>query len=227
MVSGNLSAAINVFVAAIKKNPNDVKARRYLAHCLAVSGDPHNAVKQFRAMASLEAISSANDIATFADVCSQVGDSEDMVRLHEKLLRLDPSNHKYRLGMARAYAAVGNRQQLQTICSTGIRLAGSDAEAAQFSDLLNSRQSISTNLVFATIPALLTTTVVSSGSVASGAVTPVAMLQKQTPVSGQKLISTNNSKNAWEGFKGLQKTLGTSMDQVESRNQQKREAGKF
>jgi len=216
MIKGDLAGAISNFVAAVKKEPNNFEARRYLAHSLARAGQPEEAVRQFGVLSSLSQLDS-HDALALAGALEQAGKLMASASVYEKLLRANPNNVEIRLDLARVYAALGETGKLQVICSAGIRLAHSDEQIAQFNQYLHPAQTSTTTdhtqTAAATGPITGTQAATPQAAISTQAPPTQATTSSQSTITigeqrqtvNQKPVGNNQSINAWEGFKGIQK----------------------
>ena len=123
---GDYPKAIRVLLAALRSNPNDVAARRYLAHALVRSGSNSMAVEQFGVVEQLQPLE-ATDQAALGDAQRSLGNLKAAVAAYTKAVESDPQLEVGWAGLARTYAAAGQHQQAVALLKHGMTKASSKA----------------------------------------------------------------------------------------------------
>ena len=138
LTCGKLEGAIKDFMLAVRKNPNNVEARRYLANALAMKGQTSDAIKQFEVVSSLSALS-VRDSLTLTTAYEVSGNKQAAAVLFQRLTRGNPTDELLRLELAKIYTATGDVHLLRLACAEGMRLAKTQDQIAQFNQLLQAQ----------------------------------------------------------------------------------------
>jgi Flp pilus assembly protein TadD len=126
---GNNERATALLAKAVRLNPNDANARRYLAHALMANGDTDNAIAMLKAIVSINPDNTADSIA-LGEQLVKSGRVEDAIDTYSKTLTADKHNIKARCALARAYMSAGFKQKAKDVCEDGIKDSASPAETA-------------------------------------------------------------------------------------------------
>jgi Flp pilus assembly protein TadD len=136
MTHGDLDGAINALGAAVKKEPNNTDARRYLAHAFAKVGDFDNANAQFKALTSIQGLT-ADDSLIYADSLEKFGDCEQAVQVLNHGLSANQDNSPMRVRLAQIYYRLGQQRQGDQVSEAGLSRAKSFEDRQKFLDLIN------------------------------------------------------------------------------------------
>ncbi|MDR3612726.1 MAG: tetratricopeptide repeat protein [Candidatus Obscuribacterales bacterium] len=126
---GNNERATALLAKAVRLNPNDANARRYLAHALMANGDTDNAIAMLKAIVAINPDNTADSIA-LGEQLVKSGRVEDAIDTYSKTLTADKHNIKARCALARAYMSAGFKQKAKDVCEDGIKDSASPAETA-------------------------------------------------------------------------------------------------
>jgi tetratricopeptide (TPR) repeat protein len=127
MRSGNNERAMLYLERAVRLNPNDASARRYLAHTFLASGDVENAIAQFQMVDKLGQ-PNADDIKALADALAQTSRTEDAITAYNRCLQLRPNDVPTRCTLARLYASSGFLNKAKEICLEGLKNSSDSAD---------------------------------------------------------------------------------------------------
>ena len=122
--SGDLDEAVRMFATAVKKSPDDVTARRYLAYVLLDRKNYAEAATQFRVL-KLAGTLPAEDNMKFAGALLNSGQGRQAATILESRLAAVPEDTNTRVQLARYYLSVGAKPRAQELCLEGIRLSTS------------------------------------------------------------------------------------------------------
>lgn len=132
MVNGDTQGAIDKFAAAIKANPNNAAARRYLAAILKESGDHAAAAKQYDALQALGALNDPVEQLTYAKQLVAANRQRDAVMVYIKRLRATPDDSDVRHELASLYSDLGAIDKAKMVCDEGMKLAKSKEEYDEY-----------------------------------------------------------------------------------------------
>jgi tetratricopeptide (TPR) repeat protein len=137
--SGHTETAAEMLQEAVRKNPSDVTARRYLCHAL-VREDPRSSVIQFdilRAAISLP----PDDERSYRHALSlaATGSLVESAAIDKALKTVaeEPGNMQACYKLSTLYAAAGILSKAAHYCQTGMATAKNPAETKKFQDLYN------------------------------------------------------------------------------------------
>jgi len=136
MTQGDLDGAIDALGAAVKKEPNNTDARRYLAHAFAKTGDFDSANSQFKALTSMQCLSE-DDALIYADSLEKYGDCAQAVQVLNHCLSANENSSPMRVKLAQIYYRLGQQKDGDKIAETGLSRAKSFEDRQKFLDLIN------------------------------------------------------------------------------------------
>ncbi|HEY9718523.1 MAG TPA: tetratricopeptide repeat protein [Trichormus sp.] len=137
MVNGDAAGAINQFTLAVRKNPNNVEARRYLAHALASVGRTADVIAQLQLISSRL---TPSDGVMLTAAYEQTGNKRGAAMLFQRLTRANPSLSLMRLDLAKIYAASGDTVLLKAACEQGMHMALTEHQRDEFNQLWQQAQ---------------------------------------------------------------------------------------
>lgn len=138
--SGHTGNAITLLASAVKADPNDKLARRYLAYAFQQKGDHANAVSQFGSLATLENLSS-EDRLSYAKSLEAAKKLEPAAELYSQVLEAEPSNSAARVGLIHLYLKIGFPQRAAQLAQDGMSLSASSPQlVSTYSGLLKQAQ---------------------------------------------------------------------------------------
>jgi thioredoxin-like negative regulator of GroEL len=140
MMSSNEEGAIKEFTTAVRRNPNNVEARRYLAHALASIGRTADVISQLELISSQL---SPSDGVMLSAAYEQTGRRRAAGVLFQRLTRANPTLSLMRLDLAKVYAASGDMVLLKAACEQGMRMELTEHQRQEFNQLWQQLQSSS------------------------------------------------------------------------------------
>jgi Flp pilus assembly protein TadD len=134
---GNMPAAIELFTRAAKKSPNNALARRYLAYALLQNGQAAEAASQFKALATLGALT-GEDEERYMDALNKSGDQQGAIAMVTKKVSEQPDDAQMRIKLARLYSDAGQNERARQVVAEGLKLTPKTPEDYQaLKDLYN------------------------------------------------------------------------------------------
>jgi tetratricopeptide (TPR) repeat protein len=134
---GNMPAAIELFTRAAKKSPNNALARRYLAYALLQNGQAAEASSQFKALATLGALT-GEDEERYMDALNKSGDQQGAIAMVSKKVSDQPDDAQMRIKLARLYSDAGQNERARQVVAEGLKLTPKTPEDYQaLKDLYN------------------------------------------------------------------------------------------
>ncbi len=138
---GDTQTAVPTLEQAVKVNPRDVRARRYLAFAYKAADQLGEAASQFDALYPLGALS-AQDTAIYIDMLSSSGQQEKANKVLEEAIAKSPGSQALYLQLANSQATAGEIPKAIQTCIKGIAINPRTAIAQQLNEL---RKSLMTN----------------------------------------------------------------------------------
>lgn len=135
MEQGDLDGAIECLVQAVKKQPNNGNARRYLAHAFGRCGEFGSALAQFKVLASIDRLTD-EDAVLYGEALEQSGDNAQAVAILTRSLATSPDNVPLRVKLAEAYYHEGNVHQGDDIAQAGLMRAVTSNDRQQLLDVM-------------------------------------------------------------------------------------------
>jgi len=129
LTNGEIQYAIQMFAEAIKKQPNNVEARRYMAHALVESGSAATAISQFEALVSLDALTPA-DALIYSKALSNTRNTERAVDVLTNYLTRSPKNISLRAELTRLYLSIGFGTKAESAYREGLTYVRTAADKA-------------------------------------------------------------------------------------------------
>lgn len=120
------SAALTSFNQAVRDNPSDLQARRYLAVALTRSGKPEAAVNQMEMIIRIDP-GHAQDLIALADAYFLLGKTKQAVIYYQRTLQLEPKMDIAYVGLAQAYLSLNENSKANLACTNGLN-ASTDAK---------------------------------------------------------------------------------------------------
>jgi|GEM_PF-3753623 len=111
--------AVKTFTQVLQAEPNNMTARRYLAHALTQSGQYQQATVQFQYLAkymSLQAV----DLSQWATAYLQLGNNQQALNCYNQALKLDPQFGPAVVGLIKTHLAMSDKNQARALCETAI-----------------------------------------------------------------------------------------------------------
>lgn len=127
--NGDCDRAINLLEAAVHRDPNNVSARRYLSHAVAMSGDYAVCIIQLHELARLDP-DNTDDLRFLADTYIKAEKRGEAINTYNRYLQIKPEDCGVRCSLAMVYAANGSLDKAKEICLDGIQRATSASNAA-------------------------------------------------------------------------------------------------
>lgn len=122
LTNGEVEYAMQMFAEAIKREPNNVDARRYMAHAMCDSGSSQAAVSQFEALVSLGSLTS-RDALGYAKALTNTGNTERAVDILAHFLQKNAADMPVRVDLIRLYRSIGFGAKAEGVYREGLSLA--------------------------------------------------------------------------------------------------------
>lgn len=133
--AGQGEQAVIALTASVRGNPNDLNARRYLAHALIATNDLEGAIGQFESLVKMSSMSNQDRVA-FAKVLHKAKHFEDAATLYTQLLGANPSSDDARIGLAEAYLEGGFAQKAKLVAQEGLAKSTSPSMIQRYEELI-------------------------------------------------------------------------------------------
>lgn len=127
--------AAKTFTQVLQANPNNMIARRYLAHALVQCGQFREAIAQFQQIAKYVPLQ-AVDMSQLATAYLQLGNHQSALNFYNQSLKLDPKFGPALIGLIRTHLAMSDKMQARAICETALRQASDTSTKEQIQRLL-------------------------------------------------------------------------------------------
>jgi tetratricopeptide (TPR) repeat protein len=142
MMHGQTDAAVPVLIALIRREPNNIQARRYLAWCLSDLQSARAAIDQFKALEKLGCLN-AVDLEKYAFSLEQI-DTPLAPEMYMRAIRANPRNGDLLEGLCRVYRDLKEYNKCVATARQGLRVASNDSQTKTFQDMITySQQKIS------------------------------------------------------------------------------------
>ena len=135
MKTGKMAHAIKLLKAAVKVNPNDVRARKYLASSLYAIGDWPEASAQFAYAGAQEQLA-PEERFMYGKSLSSAGKQEQAITVLQALVNEQPTYGQARIALIKVFETAGFRDHAREQCQIGIQQARSQAELAEYKALM-------------------------------------------------------------------------------------------
>lgn len=122
LMNGRSAEAIQYLEASVRSNPNNGKARRFLAYAFLQSGRAVKAVEQFAAQEALEPLKRTDKLA-YASALTKVGDHEDSLRIYSELISDNARDDFARVAAIKLLMKDGEKEQARSLASTGMQVS--------------------------------------------------------------------------------------------------------
>ena len=145
---GNYSLAISTLTQAVRSNPSDLNARRYLCAALLRNGMAKAASQQMEVLVKF-APGNASDLGLLADCYMQCGETQLALERYKQAYTADSSNWNVKHGLAKALVATGDKKAARIVIVDILRTnpdARMRSECMQMLEALKDR-SIADNVV--------------------------------------------------------------------------------
>jgi tetratricopeptide (TPR) repeat protein len=130
--------AVSILTLAVRKDPNDPLARKYLIHALLQSNNPDGAYEQMKALETLGQASDKERLTLGSALLSKR--PQAAVGLFGKSLAADNRNSEARFGLIRAYILSGDRSRAIHLADEGLKLTESESEKRLYRQLMDTAQ---------------------------------------------------------------------------------------
>lgn len=132
---GSYHLAISTLRSAIRSNPNDLAARRYLCKALMQIGLASQAVAHMQVVVK-NCPEGAAEWACLADAQRLCGENEAARLSYEKALSREKSNPDALLGLSKVMVSLGEIDQARNLCLSGMATCLNQEEKALFKQQL-------------------------------------------------------------------------------------------
>lgn len=139
--NGEVEYATQMFSQAVKNEPNNPNARRYLAHALLQSGSASGAVSQFDALVDLDALT-ARDAMAYSKALISAGGSERAADVLAQCVQSRPRDTQLRAALVRVYASLGLAAKAKMAYTDGMRFARTAADKGELESALQGATSV-------------------------------------------------------------------------------------
>jgi tetratricopeptide (TPR) repeat protein len=139
MAHDQLSQAVLVLADLIKKEPNNLLARRYLAWSCSDLHSPKAAVEQFKIIDRFGTLNPI-DLAKYA-LCLEEIDTDNAPTMFLRAIKADPRNVELREGLCRVYRDLKQYDKCQQAAQEGLAVARDDEQVKTFLDMIKYVQS--------------------------------------------------------------------------------------
>lgn len=132
---GSYHSAILTLRSAVRANPNDMAARRYLCKALMQIGFASQAVAHMQLVVR-HCPGGAAEWACLAEAQRLCGENEAARFSYEKALFLDKSNKEALLGLSKVMVSQGEIDQAKRLCLSGLAVCSGQEDKALFKQQL-------------------------------------------------------------------------------------------
>lgn len=149
MNRGNYNFAVDCFSKAIRQNPSDIDARRYLSASLLKMGMAKAASTQLELIIKY-APGTLNDRCMLADAYLNCGEAAQSVEQYKTALKSEPSSTLARVGLAKALMATGDWAAARSIAIDTIHMSADPrvrSSCAQILSLIKERSIVQVSTV--------------------------------------------------------------------------------
>lgn len=111
--------AVKTFTQVLQAQPNNIMARRYLAHALTQNGQYQQATVQFQHLIkymSLQAV----DFSQLATAYLRLGNHQQALNCYNQALKLEPQFGPAIVGLIKTHLAMSDKIQARALCETAI-----------------------------------------------------------------------------------------------------------
>lgn len=122
LMSGRSADAASYLLAAVRSNPNNVKARRFLAYAFLQSGRAKLAVEQFTAQESLESLRRTDKLA-FASALAKSGANEEAISIYSNLITDNAKDDFARVAAIKILLKDGAREEARAMAVDGMQVS--------------------------------------------------------------------------------------------------------
>lgn len=135
MQEGKFSNAARLLKAGLRGNPNDLRARRYLASCFFHQGNYAEAASQFAYVESAQNLS-AEEKYYFGKSLAKSNKLEKAIDVLQDLISSEPDNCKARVELIKAYLLAGFPDHARQECEEGMKQSRNQIEYAEIKSLM-------------------------------------------------------------------------------------------
>lgn len=135
LAHGSPGNAVKTFIQALQAEPNNITARRYLAHALTQCGQYQQAIVQFQQVAKFSPLQ-AVDYSQLATAYLQLGNHQQALNCYNQALKLDPKFGPALVGLIRTHLAMSDKTQARALCETAITQVSDRNSQEQIRQLL-------------------------------------------------------------------------------------------
>ena len=143
LYGGSISDAVTCFTAAIKKEPNNATARKYLAYALMQSGSNGEAAAQFQTLSSIQPLDTKDKLA-MAKCYMSAGQQDQGIHILMQAVQSDPTSVAAKADLARVYVTRGALPQAMELYRQALALARTPEERQLLENVLPSAPMLQT-----------------------------------------------------------------------------------
>jgi tetratricopeptide (TPR) repeat protein len=129
--SGRPAEAVIALNTAVRSQPQNDSARKYLAYALLSAGRPADAASQFQVLSRSHALL-PDDLLQFGKALEGAGDIRGAISKYEDSVFLRPSDGHGRRALVEAYQRTGQTDKVIATARDGVRLSREAADRQQF-----------------------------------------------------------------------------------------------
>jgi tetratricopeptide (TPR) repeat protein len=122
MQHGDTDQAEPVLAAAVKANPADTLARRYLAYAMVQAGHSESAIAVFNALGKMVPLTSSDQMM-YAKALEYNKDHDKAIGVYANLVASDPANDQARQALIKALIANGEKERAAKAAKEGMQLS--------------------------------------------------------------------------------------------------------
>lgn len=127
--AGDAPDAVTALSMVVRKQPENARARKYLAHALLACGKAADAADQFQLISSMASLSS-EDLLAMAQALDQAGYTEKAIKRYEDCVFIHPENIAARVALVKAYLRAGQSAKALETARDGMHHARSASDIA-------------------------------------------------------------------------------------------------
>ncbi len=129
------SSAVSILSTAVKTNPDNPLARKYLAYAHLREGNIDKAVRQFQAWSYLQPVP-RKEMLVFATTCMDAGKYNEASHIYSELVKAEPTNSAARVQLIKCCSLAGDNDKARTLCLEAMGSAKDPHEYQRYKVLL-------------------------------------------------------------------------------------------
>lgn len=129
------TSAISILNEAVKVNPDNPMARKYLAYAHLREGNVQSAVRQFQAWNYLQPVPT-KEMWHFAKTSMGAGKYGEAAQVYEEIVKSEPSNTSARIQLIKACSLAGDNEKARALCLEAMTSAKNPHDYQRFKVLM-------------------------------------------------------------------------------------------